>query len=151
MIFILAYSLNMDVVILRKNIMVSDKSFHLKYTGNIDRGIEDRDQSTWILPMINCLSPGLENKMIFLKFERIQSLREIILKCRNCSYNLQFRKSIIPSKITKLFMISMSLRCSFYSLLLQPQTTQWFCPSKSKKDFLVNKNTCELGVIICVR
>ena len=36
----------MDVVILRKNIMVSDKSFHLKYTGNIDRGIEDRDQST---------------------------------------------------------------------------------------------------------
>ena len=31
MIFILAFSLNMDVVILRENITGSDKSFHLKY------------------------------------------------------------------------------------------------------------------------
>ena len=47
--YISILSLNMDVVILRKNIMVSDKSFHLKYIpGNIEieRGIEDRDQST---------------------------------------------------------------------------------------------------------
>ena len=78
MIFILAFSLNMDVVILRENITGSDKSFHLKYI--LKLGEREISQSRLAVAGHGALELSTNSET-----------RRNDLRCRNCSFNLQFR------------------------------------------------------------